>query len=230
MSVNTRQKKFLGWLPTKIASCPASTKETTVLMAIDSFGVPGGPETSSICPRGSPPERRWSTAGDLVEKRRLLLAMEAADWVKGSAKYWLEGPVEQDKIVAASLMVMPSSGVFRMRATFRRMIYLWPKVLPKFSVNPRLWNSLLVVTLVRAPVEEPRKIWVEMASESSDGKLCHRHWTITLFYSDQVLLLRRSSVLTLDQLRSTLACSNTVSSIADTTNLASSVLIEKLTK
>ena len=146
-----------------MASCPASTKEITVLMAIDSFGVPGGPETSRICPRGSPPLRRWSTADDLVEKRRLLLAIEAADWVKGSAKdSWLEGPVEQEKIVAASLVVMLSSEVFRTRVTFRQIIYLWPKVLWKCSVNPRLWNNLLVATLVRAPEEEPRRRWVEM--------------------------------------------------------------------
>ena len=35
--------------------------------------------------------------------------MEAADWVKGSAKDWLEGPVEQEKIVVASSVVMFSS-------------------------------------------------------------------------------------------------------------------------
>jgi len=80
-------------------------------MAIDSFGVPGGPETSSICPRKSPPERSWSNADDLVEKRWLLLAIEAADWVKGSAKDWLDGPVEREKIVAASLVGMLSSGL-----------------------------------------------------------------------------------------------------------------------
>lgn len=51
----------------KITSWPASTKESAILVAMVSFGVPGGPDTSIMYPRARPPDSRASRRGDLVE-------------------------------------------------------------------------------------------------------------------------------------------------------------------
>lgn len=70
------------WESMKMTSCPASTKEVAMLIAIVSLGVPGGPETSSIWPPESPPDRRSSKAGDFVDIFAIFSVIDAADWVR----------------------------------------------------------------------------------------------------------------------------------------------------
>jgi hypothetical protein len=66
-------------------------KDFTRLIAIDSFSVPGGPDTSSIWPLGSPPESNLSTGGQCVGNFSESDSKDAADCVN-----CIDGPATRE--------------------------------------------------------------------------------------------------------------------------------------